>query len=99
CWPESKRRYLTVNACHSELKRWIDGFFKGAASKGAASKGAASKGAASKGAASKGAASKGAATQYLQRYLDWKRYLKTHTFSLEGFLDQISIHWAQQHIT
>ncbi|MFK0569643.1 hypothetical protein [Endozoicomonas sp.] len=78
-----------MNACHSELKRWIDGFFKGAASKGAASKGA----------ASKGAASKGAATQYLQRYLDWKRYLKTHTFSLEGFLDQISIHWAQQHIT
>ena len=59
----------TVNAYHSELKRWIDGFFKGVA------------------------------TKYLQRYLGWKRYLKTHTFSLEGFLDQISIHWAQQHIT
>ena len=59
----------TVNAYHSELKRWINGFFKGVA------------------------------TKYLQRYLGWKRYLKTHTFSIEGFLDQISIHWAYQHIT
>lgn len=54
----------TVNAYHSELKRWINGFFKGVA------------------------------TKYLHRYLGWKRYLKTHTFSMEGFLDQISIHWA-----
>ncbi|WP_419834106.1 IS1595 family transposase [Endozoicomonas atrinae] len=59
----------TVNAYHSELKRWINGFFKGVA------------------------------TKYLQRYLGWKRYLKTHMFSIEGFLDQISIHWAYQHIT
>ncbi|WP_067516178.1 IS1595 family transposase [Endozoicomonas ascidiicola] len=54
----------TVNAYHSELKRWINGFFKGVA------------------------------TKYLQRYLGWKRYLKTHMFSIEGFLDQISIHWT-----
>ena len=59
----------TVNAYHSELKRWINGFFKGIA------------------------------TKYLQRYLGWKRYLKTHTFSIEGFLDQISIHWTKQHLT
>ncbi|WP_419832175.1 hypothetical protein [Endozoicomonas atrinae] len=44
-----------MNAYHSELKRWINGFFKGVA------------------------------TKYLQRYLGWKRYLKTHTFSIEGF--------------
>lgn len=54
----------SVNAYHSELKRWINGFFKGVA------------------------------TKYLQRYLGWKRYLRTHMFSIEGFLDQISIHWA-----
>ncbi|WP_211831196.1 IS1595 family transposase [Kistimonas asteriae] len=58
----------TVNAYHSDLKRWLNGFFNGVA------------------------------TKYLSRYLAWKRYLKTHIFSEEGFLDQISIHWVKQHL-
>lgn len=53
----------TVNAYHSELKRWINGFFRGVA------------------------------TKYLSRYLGWKRFLKTHTFSEESLLDQEASHW------
>uniref|UniRef100_UPI00248ED864 IS1595 family transposase n=1 Tax=Parendozoicomonas sp. Alg238-R29 TaxID=2993446 RepID=UPI00248ED864 len=58
----------TVNAYHSELKRWINGFFKGVA------------------------------TKYLSRYLGWKRFLKTHIFSEESFLDQEASHWLNPHL-
>lgn len=54
-----------VNAYHSDLKSWINGFFNGVA------------------------------TKYLDRYLGWKRFLKTEKFSADGLLERISGHWLK----
>ena len=42
---------------------------------------------------------KGVATKYLDKYLGWKRFLKTHLFSVESFLEQEAMHWIHTNST
>ena len=42
---------------------------------------------------------KGVATKYLDKYLGWKRFLKTHLFSVESLLEQEAMHWIHTNST